>query len=500
MVVQMEKVGAKSYPSTCRLPPSRTPISSIRLNRWSEAYLAKTSDSPGSTPIPTSAIRSGRLPLRGHRELLVAQHHARGVERVGRVRVGQRHRHVQVVRLALQRSAEQRHDEPRVGGVEQHVAAVALEQADHVVDLVGVHLRRDEPAVADRLAGVLRLGQVVVGDHHGLDVLPFGRGCHHGGTDARRHRPAAPAACRRPIERTGDSGRPARESTRPRPFRSPSSALRRAMPDRVSRTTRLPSIAVTSAWSYGGATSTISSPTRFGLTADAPHRVQQLAGGQAAWLRRTGAGCHTRVHHVDVDGQEHSVGVLRRQRDRLGQHLVQPAALDLGHLEATHALLGHPGQLRRLGPVAAQADLEELAALDRSGFDHPAHRQTVAVERAELDVAGVGVRVEMDHRDPAVAEMLGQAGDVGHRDGVVATEHDRDLVGLGQLGDDVLQRTQRPDRLGRRHLDVAGVDHAHVQQRVDPQRQVRAGPGVFGIVDGAQRHRPHPGAGAVGGA
>ena len=55
IVVQIEKDGAKSYPSTTRLDPSRVPSSSISENRWSAAYRAKTSDSPGSTPMPTRA-------------------------------------------------------------------------------------------------------------------------------------------------------------------------------------------------------------------------------------------------------------------------------------------------------------------------------------------------------------------------------------------------------------------------------------------------------------
>src|SRR6185503_11188126 len=57
IVVQMENDGAKSYPSTTRFAPSRTPISSIDENSSSAAYRAKTSESPGSTPMPTSASR-----------------------------------------------------------------------------------------------------------------------------------------------------------------------------------------------------------------------------------------------------------------------------------------------------------------------------------------------------------------------------------------------------------------------------------------------------------
>ncbi len=37
MVVQIEKVGAKSWPSITRLEPSRTPHSSMVVNRWSAA-------------------------------------------------------------------------------------------------------------------------------------------------------------------------------------------------------------------------------------------------------------------------------------------------------------------------------------------------------------------------------------------------------------------------------------------------------------------------------
>ncbi len=60
MVVQIENDGAKSNPSTTRFDPSRVPSSSISPNRWSAAYRAKTSDSPGSTPMPHSASRPDR--------------------------------------------------------------------------------------------------------------------------------------------------------------------------------------------------------------------------------------------------------------------------------------------------------------------------------------------------------------------------------------------------------------------------------------------------------
>ena len=93
MVVQMEndgaKIGSPSSPRTSRLAPSRTPSSSIAENRWSAAYRAKTSDRPGSTPMPTSAsCPSAAQPVR-LRELLVTQLDARQLVRALGVRAGQ---------------------------------------------------------------------------------------------------------------------------------------------------------------------------------------------------------------------------------------------------------------------------------------------------------------------------------------------------------------------------------------------------------------------------
>ena len=85
------------------------------------------------------------------------------------------------------------------------------------------------------------------------------------------------------------------------------------------------------------------------------------------------------------------------------RHVLEPALADLGHLVGAHLLLGHPVQRLRRRPVAAQADLQESVAAHGAGLDQPAHRLAVARQRAELDVPGVRVRVEMDHRDPAVA-------------------------------------------------------------------------------------------------
>ena len=85
------------------------------------------------------------------------------------------------------------------------------------------------------------------------------------------------------------------------------------------------------------------------------------------------------------------------------------------------------------------------------------------VQRSELAIAGVGVRVEVDDGDPAAAVVLGQSGHIGHRRGVVTPENDRhrscgeDLLhGRGQGAQGVSQsrpgssrHRRRPPRRGR---------------------------------------------------
>ena len=132
---------------------------------------------------------------------------------------------------------------------------------------------------------------------------------------------------------------------------------------------------------------------------------------------------------------------------------------------------GHPVEGLRTGPVAAQPHLEEPVAAQRSRLDQPAHRLAVPPQRAELDVAGVGVRVEVDHRHAAVAEHVGHALGVGVGDRVVAAEHDGDRACAGHLLDGRLEPAEGRLDVAGRHLDVAGVDDPEVLQRVGAQRQ-----------------------------
>ena len=170
------------------------------------------------------------------------------------------------------------------------------------------------------------------------------------------------------------------------------------------------------------------------------------------------------------------VALVHGDRERLGQALVQTAVHDLGHLVGPHLLAGHPVQRLRRRPVATQADLQEPVAAQRARLDQATHRLAVAPQRPELDVAGVRVRVEVDHRDPAVAEHVRHALGVGEGDRVVAAEDDRDRARTGHLLDRRLERGQRHLDVAGVHLDVAGVHDVEVDEPVRPQRQ--AGPGA----------------------
>ena len=157
----------------------------------------------------------------------------------------------------------------------------------------------------------------------------------------------------------------------------------------------------------------------------------------------------------------------------------------------------HPGQRLRLGPVAPQPDLQEAVAAGRTRLDQPAHRRAVPVQRTELAVAGVGVGIEVDDRDPPPSHVMGHARDVGQGDGVIAAQNDRQRAAPGHLRDGGLQPLQGPVGLAREHLDVAHVDHPQLTQRIDVERQVRPAAVMGQVVGHANRLRPKATAGPV---
>ena len=108
----------------------------------------------------------------------------------------------------------------------------------------------------------------------------------------------------------------------------------------------------------------------------------------------------------------------------------------------------------------------------------------MADQAAPLHVAGVGMRVEVDDRDPSPADDARDSGHIGPSDGVVPAEDDRNGPRLGRDPDCVLEVVQRQALLHARHLDVASVQHPEVLQRIDPEGEVRARRIVRQVVGG----------------
>ena len=138
---------------------------------------------PRLYPHPDQRELAGFFPLRGQRELVVAQLDAGPAVRVLGVGMGQRHGHVQVVHAGAERGPEQRHHEPGIGGVHEHVAAALGEQLGDGPLVPRVELYGLVP-VAGR-GGVLCPGQVVVGDDQ-LREGPPGRDPGQRGADPAR--------------------------------------------------------------------------------------------------------------------------------------------------------------------------------------------------------------------------------------------------------------------------------------------------------------------------
>ena len=136
------------------------------------------------------------------------------------------------------------------------------------------------------------------------------------------------------------------------------------------------------------------------------------------------------IGDVDVDGEEDAVAVVHGDLEGLGEALVEAASDDLGHLVGAHALLRHPLEDIGRWPVATQADLQEAVAPRSTRLDEPAHRLTVADEGTELDVAGVGVRIKVDHGDAPPSASSRHTGDIGPGDRVIPAEDERHGPGL----------------------------------------------------------------------
>jgi len=114
------------------------------------------------------------LELGAERVLVVAELLAALVQRIGGVRLGQRHGGVEVVHLRLEGGLQQRRVEVRRAQVHEDVDAVLRGQGGHGVGVAGVDLLGDETRIVelgDEIGGALA---VVVGHDHLLEPLTLG--------------------------------------------------------------------------------------------------------------------------------------------------------------------------------------------------------------------------------------------------------------------------------------------------------------------------------------
>ncbi len=109
------------------------------------------------------------LPRPSALELVVAELHADLFVRVDRVRLGERHRHVEVGRAGFEARVEDRDVEERVDGVQDRIGARLPDQRDDGVLARRVDPVRAEATVVELSHDVLRSCRVVVGQRAVLE-------------------------------------------------------------------------------------------------------------------------------------------------------------------------------------------------------------------------------------------------------------------------------------------------------------------------------------------
>ena len=147
IVVQIEKVGAKSYPSTTRLAPSRIPISSISEKSSSAAWTREHVGRARLDADPDQGEQARLHPVLVLGELVVAELDVRLGVRVLGMRLREGRRHVEVGHARLQARIEDLGVEARVGGVEDDVRLHVADQRNDRVLARGVHAGRVETVV-----------------------------------------------------------------------------------------------------------------------------------------------------------------------------------------------------------------------------------------------------------------------------------------------------------------------------------------------------------------
>ena len=130
---------------------------------------------------------------------------------------------------------------------------------------------------------------------------------------------------------------------------------------------------------------------------------------------------------VDIEGQEHRLVLRRGFRQHIVHHRLPAARLDFSHHVIAQAVLAVPGDTAEIGGRrAAQTDLDHVLALDETVFDEMTHRVTMRQADAEAGRRLIGMRIEMNDHQVALAVHVSEAGGVREHQAVAAADDDRD--------------------------------------------------------------------------
>ena len=200
---------------------------------------------------------------------------------------------------------------------------------------------------------------------------------------------------------------------------------RAAIPVRMSIAIRSAASAVMPLTSNGGQTSTTSAAQRSSSAA-----MRRSAPRSSRVVRPPGSGvpvpgANAGIEHVDVDGEVDALRAAAHVGDDVVEDAVEPARVDLVHRVPAEALRAHPVEVRRPRPRAAQAELDDVVAVEVALLDGDAERRAVRDPDAEELRGRVGVGVEVHDRVAVAPVVLGQHAQRRQRERVVAAEHER---------------------------------------------------------------------------
>ena len=119
-------------------------------------------------------------------ELLGAEEHAGDLVGPFGMRLGERHRHVEVVAVRVEGGCEYRRVESRIAHVDHHVGALSAREFRDCTGIRRVERVRDESRIGTALDRDLRARHVEIGDDDPFENVGFGRGLRHRRSDSTR--------------------------------------------------------------------------------------------------------------------------------------------------------------------------------------------------------------------------------------------------------------------------------------------------------------------------